>query len=523
MYKRIISFTMVWLTIAGGVLLGQDYSWEDISRGAHDLQALLVSLQDNRIIFVGASGSVLKSDDAGKSWRRVISVRSGLKNINVLVFDPGNSNNIYAATDNGLYGSKDLGERWERVFRGKSDKENQCTAVLATPYAIFVGTRAGLFISRDHGRSWQKENGQIDNTTVFNIDSNFRLGEIIYLAAARGIFKSLNGGKSWERIFLSYNKRNDQEEVFDAEKTNDEDNPSDVRFVKADSNNLNSVYFSTTKGVYRSLDQGKTWNKLNEYGLLSRDVKILCLLGESRIIGLTQSGAFIYQDDRWAEISFNLAAGKLSYLALDAKGGIYITGERGIFRSSQLSSYELPGQVLVQEYLKHEPKIADVQKAAIKYAEVDSEKILHWRKMAAKKALLPQISIGLDRNSTDLWHWEGGSTTRAEDDNLRRGKDNIDWDVSLSWDLSDLIWNDAQTSIDVRSKLMVELRDDILDEVNKLYFERLRVKSELDNLAIEDRNKRFDKQLKLEELTASLDSLTAGYYSEQLRLIMTKK
>ncbi len=62
-----------------------------------------------------------------------------------------------------------------------------------------------------------------------------------------------------------------------------------------------------------------------------------------------------------------------------------------------------------------------------------------------------------------------------------------------------------------------------MDQVNKLYFERLRVKSELDNFAIEDKNKRFDKQLRLEELTASLDSLTAGYYSEQLQLIMSKK
>jgi hypothetical protein len=69
----------------------------------------------------------------------------------------------------------------------------------------------------------------------------------------------------------------------------------------------------------------------------------------------------------------------------------------------------------------------------------------------------------------------------------------------------------------------VELRNDILDEVNKLYFERLRVKSELDNLPIEDRKKRLDKELKLEELTASLDALTGGYYSEQSRLIMSKK
>jgi ABC-type phosphate transport system auxiliary subunit len=69
---------------------------------------------------------------------------------------------------------------------------------------------------------------------------------------------------------------------------------------------------------------------------------------------------------------------------------------------------------------------------------------------------------------------------------------------------------------------MVELREDILDQLNKLYFERLRVKSELDNLALEDRRKRFDKQLKLEELTASLDALTSGYYSEQLRLLAAK-
>lgn len=64
---------------------------------------------------------------------------------------------------------------------------------------------------------------------------------------------------------------------------------------------------------------------------------------------------------------------------------------------------------------------------------------------------------------------------------------------------------------------MVELRDDILDQVNKLYFERLRVKMELDSLSIEDRKKRFEKELKLDELAASLDALTAGYYSEHLR------
>jgi len=99
---------------------------------------------------------------------------------------------------------------------------------------------------------------------------------------------------------------------------------------------------------------------------------------------------------------------------------------------------------------------------------------------------------------------------------LRRGKDSLDWDVGVSWDLSELIWSTDQTSIDVRSKLMVELRNDLLDEVNKIYFERIRVKMEIDNLSIEDRKKRFEKELRLRELTASIDALTGGYFSQQI-------
>ena len=522
MWKKIISFTMSWLIVLAGVVLAQDFTWEDIGRANHDAQVLLVNPRDSRIIFTGVPGRVLKSDNAGEGWRRVLAIRGGSNNINALVFDYSNLNVIYVATDNGLYRSKDLGERWETVFHGKSSLESQCTAVLVTAHAIFVGTKAGLFISKDSGRSWQKENGKISNTAVFNIDTNFSLGKVIYLAAACGIFKSLDSGENWERVFISYTQKDNQEEAVDTEKTDKEENIPSVHFVKTDINNIDCVYFSGTKGVFKSLDQGKTWSKLSEYGLLSRDMKMFCLLADSRIFGLTQSGVFLYQNERWREVSFDLDVGKLNYLVLGDKGDIYVAGEKGVFKSHQESFYNVSGKVLIQEYLKCEPKIADVQKAAIKYAEVSPEKIAQWRKMAAKKALLPKVSIGLDRNSTDLWHWETGSSTKNDDDALRRGQDSIDWDVSLCWDFSDLIWNEAQTSIDVRSKLMVELRDDIMDQVNKLYFERLRVKSELDNLAMEDRSKRFDKQLKLEELTASLDSLTAGYYSEQLRMLSLK-
>ena len=519
--NKVFSFIMVWLGISSCALLAQDLVWEDISRGNLNVQVILVNPLDSKIIFAGSSGNLLKSDNAGQGWRSVLTIRGRMRNINALVTDAINYNVIYAATDNGLYRSNDLGSRWERIFRGMNALEGQCTSVFSTAKAIFVGTKAGLFISRDCARSWNKEDGKIGKNAVLNIDAAPKQNAVVYLASVNGVFKSLDNGKNWEKIFIAYSRENSNNEAMDEEEGVSE-KESEIRFVKAGINNVNLLFFSSAKGTYKSLDQGKSWEKLNEYGLLNRDVRMLSLSENSQIFALSQTGVFSYEDSHWVEVSFGLAAGKLSYFVFDNKSNIYIAGEKGIFRANSKNYSFVSSQSVLQDYLKYEPKIRGVQEAAIRYAEVSPEKISGWRKKAAKKALLPQVNVGLDRNSTDLWHWEGGSTTKADDDSLRRGQDTIDWDISLAWDFSDLIWNDAQTSIDVRSKLMVELRDDILDQVNKLYFERLRVKSELENLAIEDRNKRFDKQLKLEELTASLDSLTAGYYSEQLRQLAPK-
>ncbi|MBN1354619.1 MAG: hypothetical protein JW994_08145, partial [Candidatus Omnitrophica bacterium] len=84
-------------------------------------------------------------------------------------------------------------------------------------------------------------------------------------------------------------------------------------------------------------------------------------------------------------------------------------------------------------------------------------------------------------------------------------------------DLSDLIWNEAQTSIDVRSKLMVQLREDIVDEVIRVYFERRRTQLELAMNPPKDPQAKFEKNLRIEELTARLDGLTGGFFSKTIR------
>jgi len=148
---------------------------------------------------------------------------------------------------------------------------------------------------------------------------------------------------------------------------------------------------------------------------------------------------------------------------------------------------------------------------AIEYAEVYPEKIAKWRRGAQFKALLPKLNFGLDYGSSDTYeiytassrsYWVYGPEDETEG-----------WDLNFSWDLSDLVWNESQTSIDVRSKLMVQLRDDIVDEVTRTYFERRRLQIEnLINPTNELRAK-LKNQLRIQELTAGLDGLTGSRFS----------
>ena len=324
--------------------------------------------------------------------------------------------------------------------------------------AIYLGTKAGLFVSQDKGRSWHKETTKLGSTYILAIACNLKEPDYIYVACADGVFKSKDSGQSWEKTFVASptENGNDEEEV--AEDQDEEEKSSNLRYISIDQNNANYLYLATSRGVYRSQDKGQNWESLSSFGLLNRDTKFLLVSDEGHIYAVTKSGVFEYRNERWYELSLGLTAEDIKFLAQDHQGNLYAACDNGLFKANFKDTLGSNKNSILEFYYKDEPKINEVQQAAIKYAEVEPEKILRWRVQAAKKAWLPKISLGLDRNVTDLWHWEGGSTTKVDDDILRRGRDSIEWDVTLSWDFSELIYSDDQTNIDVRSKLLVQLR-----------------------------------------------------------------
>jgi len=525
MKKYVVVLVVVVLFISAFVVsvFSNDVVWDDIGRGNLNLRTVLINPDNPRIIYIGSSNAVLKSDDGAETWRSVLSVRGQNKAVNFLLLV---SDSLYAAAANGLFYSLNQGKDWKLIFKGKNSFENECTALAVLPYGIYLGTKGGLFTSKDKGRSWHKESAKLGNTNILAIAYNLKEPNYIYVACTDGVFKSKDNGQSWERIFITHPVENGNNEEEMAEDQDEEGRDSIIRYIALDPNNSNYLYLATTRGVYRSLDRGQTWNSFSDDGLLNKEAQFLLVSKESQLYAVTKSGIFEYTGERWQELSLRLAVDKVNFLALDNRDNLYAATSKGLFKANLSYAAAEQEADTISLYSRDEPDINDVQQAAIKYAEVEPEKIMRWRKQATRRAFLPKLTIGMDRDkdktiSNSIWGTYGSNSSPGKyyvgpDDETRYNNKN--WDVSLTWELGDLIYSDDQTNIDVRSRLMVELRDDILDEVTKLYFERLRVKMELDNLSIEDRKKRFERELKMQELTAMLDALTGGYFSQQLKL-----
>lgn len=279
------------------------------------------------------------------------------------------------------------------------------------------------------------------------------------------------------------------------------------------------MYAGGSRGLLVSQDHGVTWQPLAG-SLPSREISHVILQRHSplAIYAATDRGVASYQPERdqWTLLVEGLATTRI--LGLSATpGALWAATDQGLYRyATGPEPFPEPEPPSPRELLSnfgHEPSIGQVREAAIRYAEVYPEKILRWRRQAALRALLPQVDVGWDHDRSRDAHYDEGSFPNFQV--IETEDRNAGFDFSITWELSDLIWSTNQTSIDVRSKLMVELRDDIVDQVIRSYFERRRMQVALLTDPPADPQKLMEKELRVQELTAVLDGLTGGYFSKQ--------
>ncbi len=520
MRKTILNFLVcLGIQMAAGAISAAEITWEELAAGYQNIQTVLVDDQKSRNLYFGSSQGVFSSVDSGKTWRNMFSLKGENRQVHALVYKTGDKPLIYAATANGLFTSFDQGGTWKRIFQGKNSWEKDCRVLAVIDENIYLGTKAGLFVSFDAGRNWKKQPGELGYSRILAIAFSKSKDAVIYAACVEGLFRTQNNARSWDKVFKANSSEIYPLEEEESPDSDQEEKFSAVRSVAIDKMNNNLVYLATSSGIFQSQDQGRSWLKLTDQGLRKKEVKLIGVSPNSEFYCASGNRIYLFRETGWQELSVRFVSAEINSFTWDSSAILYVASGKGLFKSDSkvfTGERELSNN-RENDFLNNASPIAEVQLAAMRFAEVEPEKIKNWRKLAAKKAWFPKMSLGANRDVTDLWHWESGSTTKDCDDNLRKGRDSVDWNINFSWDLGNIVWSDDQNSIDVRSRLTVQLRNDILDEVTKLYFERLRVKSELLNLNIGDKKKREEKELRLLELNAYLDGFTGGYFSRMLK------
>ena len=487
------------------------------SLGIRDSVRVILSLGLEQL-WVGARRGLYRSTDQGSHWKRIFQPGIAGGQVQGLALDPVDPSRILVAAGTRLYASLNKGQRWELLYR--SDQEILTVAVdPRDSRRIFVGTLKGLRISSDQGFHWNAPGGGLSEVWIRSVLFHPSRPGYSYLWTQRGLFRSKDQGSSWQRI---WGRVSLEEEagvplavLSDEEREESLESTGNLAIDPAEG----ILYIGTDQGIFSSRDDGQSWESLPTLGLgTPRILQLLVLPQRPRALcAATREGLFLFNPDTgiWNRLAEGLPSGPIDAVALTPEGHSVWAGTRqGLFQIALPASSPLrPMELSERERVSAEPSIQEVLEAAIQYAEVMPGKIRGWRAGAVLRNWFPRFTVSLDRDKdqTIASATSGGKTTFSmgpEDKSVSVG-------FGFTWDLANLVWNPDQVSIDTRSRLMVQLRQDILEEVTRLYFERKRLLSEFQGNPTQDPLLRTERSLRIEELTARLDALTGNRFSEE--------
>jgi hypothetical protein len=183
------------------------------------------------------------------------------------------------------------------------------------------------------------------------------------------------------------------------------------------------------------------------------------------------------------------------------------------------ADYSSPEQVLA--HFESEPTVRAVQQMVLDYSKTDPRFVDAWLSASHAAAWLPEFqakfgySTGTDQGYdyiTDPVNPTGVIRQQSDDGA------NVDYDVDLSakWRLDELIMSSNRIRVISETQDIVKLRDKVLDEVTRVYFDRRRLQVEM-LLNPGDLKTQLKNELRLQELTAQLDAYTGGRFSSALK------
>jgi photosystem II stability/assembly factor-like uncharacterized protein len=235
--------------------------------------------------FGGVGGGVWRTTDGGVNWQP-ISDKSVISSIGAIAVAESNPNVIYVGTGesclrgnisygNGVYKTTDGGKTWvhigladtQHIARLWIDPKNaDHVLVAALGHAYGPNVERGLFRTNDGGNTWEKILYKDDKTGAIDLSVDPHNSNVMFAAMYQiqrtpwslesggpgsGLYRSNDGGNSWKRL-------------------DGKGLPSGilgrigVSVSGADSNRVYALIESKESGLYRSDDGGDTWSRVND-------------------------------------------------------------------------------------------------------------------------------------------------------------------------------------------------------------------------------------------------------------------
>lgn len=186
--------------------------------------------------------------------------------------------------------------------------------------------------------------------------------------------------------------------------------------------------------------------------------------------------------------------------------------EQLVVQEGKVVSKEVVRKVLMR--FAAEPSVREVQERAIAWVQVHPEIADSWRTRARFNALAPRLTTtGQGTLDDDLRVVEqaGQSDVEAKTNNAT-GR----LTVGVTWELDRLIFEPQEMAVAREAVRTANLRDRLLEEVTRRFFERRRLQVDLELAPPTDLADRVRKELRLMELTADIDAFTGGWFSDKL-------